>query len=116
MAKTLEPSATSPRVGLRTPARSFIKGSSELVQALLAAGLIDELHLIQVPVLLGKGKSVFGERTQPVAMTHTGAKVTTTGVVISSYLRAGKVQTGSFEFETPSEAELARREKMKREG
>jgi dihydrofolate reductase len=94
----------------------LIQGSSELVQALLAAGLIDELHLIQVPVLLGKGKSVFGERTQPVAMTHTGAKVTTTGVVISSYLRAGKVQTGSFEFETPSEAELARREKMKREG
>ncbi|MFC3078076.1 dihydrofolate reductase family protein [Phenylobacterium terrae] len=94
----------------------LIQGSSELVQTLLEADLIDELHLIQIPVLLGKGKSVFSDRTRPGAMKHTGTKVTTTGVVISSYLRAGEVQTGSFEFETPTDAELARREKMKREG
>lgn len=94
----------------------LIQGSSVLVQTLLAADLIDELHLIQVPILLGRGKRIFGDGTAPVTLKHTATKVTTTGVVISSYLRDGEVQTGSFEFDTPSEAELARREKMKREG
>jgi dihydrofolate reductase len=94
----------------------LIQGSSVLVKELLARDLIDELHLIQVPIVLGKGKRFFGEGSAPVAMKLTGHKATTTGVVITSYVREGAVQTGTFEFDTPSDAELARREKMKREG
>lgn len=96
--------------------RLLVQGSSVLVQTLLAADLIDELHLIQVPVVLGQGKRFFGEGTRPAALKHTGAKVTTTGVVITSYLREGALTTGSFAFDTPSQAERDRREKMKREG
>lgn len=126
--RSREPLGWGPAVALHDPAADvarlkredgpnlLIQGSSELVQTLLGADLVDELHLIQIPILLGKGKSVFGDGTAPVALKHTETKVTTTGVVISSYLREGAVQTGSFEFETPSEAELARREKMRREG
>ena len=39
-----------------------------------------------------------------------------TGVLIASYEPAGPVLTGSFETKEPSAAELARREKVKREG
>jgi hypothetical protein len=39
----------------------------------------------------------------------------TTGVTISRYRPAGPVRTGSFAQDEPSEAELARREKMKAE-
>jgi dihydrofolate reductase len=94
----------------------LIQGSSVLVKDLLAADLIDELHLIQIPIVLGKGKRFFGEGSAPAAMKLTGHKATSTGVVISSYLRDGAVQTGTFEYDTPSDAELARREKLKREG
>lgn len=110
-----DPAADLARLKQEEGPSLLVQGSSVLVQTLLKADLIDELHLIQIPVVLGKGKRFFGEGTVPAALKHTGTKVTTTGVVISSYLRGGEVQTGSFEFETPTEAELARREKMKRE-
>src|SRR6185369_4482130 len=41
------------------------QGSSVLVQTLLAAGLVDELSLLIFPVLLGRGKSLFGDATKP---------------------------------------------------
>jgi hypothetical protein len=42
--------------------------------------------------------------------------VSTTGVVMSVYTPAGAVRPGSFVGPDPSPAELARRERMKREG
>jgi dihydrofolate reductase len=36
-------------------------GSSQLVHALLAHDLVDELHLLVYPIVLGKGKRVFAE-------------------------------------------------------
>lgn len=39
----------------------FTDGSSQLVQALLAADLVDELHLLLYPVTLGNGKRVLPE-------------------------------------------------------
>jgi hypothetical protein len=35
---------------------------------------------------------------------------------MSVYDRAGAIRTGSFELEHPSEAEIARQERLKREG
>ena len=37
-------------------------------------------------------------------------------MTINSYVPAGNVKPGSFALAEPTEAELARREKMKREG
>lgn len=72
-------------------------GSSELVQLLLKNDLVDELRLKIHPLTLGKGKKLFGIGAIPAAFKLTESKVTTTGVIIASYKRAGNVKTGSFE-------------------
>jgi len=92
------------------------QGSSVLLQTLLAHDLIDEFRLLVFPVILGSGKRLFGGGTKPGALTLTAASVSTSGVTMSVYERAGAISIGSFELEHPSEAELARRERMKREG
>jgi hypothetical protein len=68
------------------------------------------------PVILGKGKRVFSESTLPVALKLVESRVSSTGIIIVSYEPAGPVQVGSYATEEPSEAELARREKWRREG
>lgn len=94
----------------------LIQGSSGLIQSLLYAGLIDEFRLMIFPVLLGKGKKLFAEGTQPVALQLVDSKLSKNGVTLNTYHPDGAVKTGSFAHEEPSEAELARRSKMKREG
>jgi dihydrofolate reductase len=92
------------------------QGSSVLVQSLLAAGLIDELSLLIFPVLLGRGKKLFGDATKPGDLTLVSSQASTTGVIIARYRAAGPVRTGSFQLPEPTEAEIARRAKMKAEG
>lgn len=91
------------------------QGSSVLVQSLLARGLVDELNLLVIPVLLGKGKRLFGEDTKPGRLELVDHRAATTGLIIARYRPAGPVRTGSFAQQEPSEAELARRERMKAE-
>ncbi|ANP86415.1 dihydrofolate reductase family protein [Rhizobium leguminosarum] len=92
------------------------QGSSGLLQTLLAHDLIDELRLLTFPLILGPGKRLFGKGARPEALKLTANSVSTTGVVMSVYERAGAIKTGTFELAQPSEAEIARRERMKREG
>lgn len=92
------------------------QGSSHLLQTLIAQGLVDEFRLMTFPVVLGRGKRLFGEALPPFALTLTATETSATGVVISRYAPAGAVPIGSFAPETPSEAELARRARMEREG
>ena len=87
-----------------------------LLQTLLAGDLIDEFRLLVFPLILGSGKRLFGGGANPGALKLTGTSVSTTGVTMSVYERAGAISVGSFELEHPSEAEMARRERMKREG
>jgi len=51
----------------------LVAGSAQLVQGLLAAGLVDELHLMVFPVLLGAGKKLFADTagTAPFEVTET---------------------------------------------
>lgn len=70
-------------------------GSSELVQLLLKNDLVDELRLKIHPLILGKGKKLFGNGSIPAAFTLIETVVTSTGVIIASYKRAGKVKTGT---------------------
>src|SRR5580765_3785043 len=70
-------------------------GSSELVQLLLKNDLVDELRLKIHPLTLGKGKKLFDNGTIPAAFTLIESIVTTRGVIIASYKRAGKVKTGT---------------------
>jgi len=70
-------------------------GSSELIHLLLKNDLVDELRLKIYPLTLGKGKKLWGG-TIPAAFTLTESNVTTKGVIIAYYKRAGKVKTGDL--------------------
>src|SRR5882672_5985307 len=70
-------------------------GSSELIQLLFKNDLVDELRLKIHPLTLGKGKKILHSGTIPAAFTLTESIVTSTGVIIASYKRAGKVKTGT---------------------
>ena len=72
------------------------QGSSDFVQSLLAADLIDELRLLIYPVTLGTGKRLFGKGTRPAAFRLTRSVTASTGVIIATYERDGDVRTGSF--------------------
>ena len=69
-------------------------GSSKLIQLLLKNDLVDELRLKIFPLTLGKGKKLFDNGPIPAAFTLAESSTTTTGVIIASYKRAGKVKTG----------------------
>jgi dihydrofolate reductase len=89
-----------------------IIGSSNLIQTLQAASLIDEYNVWTFPVVLGRGKRLFTETAKPSALRLVRSQVSTTGVVMSTYVPSGDIQPGSFVSAEPSEKELARRKKM----
>lgn len=73
-------------------------GSSKLIQLLLKNDLVDELKLKIHPLTLGKGKKLFQDGPIPAAFKLTESSITSTGVIIAYYKRAGKVKTGNVEF------------------
>jgi dihydrofolate reductase len=46
----------------------LVNGSAQLVQTLIANGLVDELRLMVFPLVLGGGKKLFGETGEPVGL------------------------------------------------
>ena len=53
-----------------------------------------------------------GRGAMPAAFKLTSSQASTTGVVMSTYVRDGAVKTGNFQDRDPSEAELNRRAKL----
>ena len=94
----------------------LLQGSSDLIQTLLAHDLIDEFSLLVFPLVLGRGKRLFGKGAMPAGLKLVDSKASTTGVVMSRYLRSGDIVPGSFALPEPSQAEIARQERMAREG
>jgi dihydrofolate reductase len=88
----------------------LIQGSSDMIQTLLAHRLIDEFTLMIFPVLLGKGKRLFGEGTAPGAMKLVKSQPYPSGVIVARYEPDGEVRTGDFSLPETSEAELERRQ------
>jgi len=70
-------------------------GSSKLIQLLLKNDLVDELRLKIHPLTLAKGKKLFDNGTIPAAFILAESIITSSGVIITSYKRAGKVKTGN---------------------
>jgi dihydrofolate reductase len=89
-----------------------VHGSPGLIQTLLRNDLIDQLRTWIFPLVLGGGKRLFGEGTIPGALKLVDSEVSKTGVTINVYERAGEIETGSFEFEEPTEAEVERRRRL----
>jgi dihydrofolate reductase len=90
-------------------------GSGNLIQTLQAASLVDEYNVWTFPLVLGRGKRLFDDAVKPFALRLVHSKVSTTGVVMSTYVPSGDVRPGSFASVEPSEKELARRQRMANE-
>jgi dihydrofolate reductase len=69
-------------------------GSGQLLQTLLTHDLVDTFWLIIYPLTLGRGKRLFADGTIPAAFTVTESTVTSTGVMIMTYERAGVITPG----------------------
>ncbi|PZT70737.1 dihydrofolate reductase [Streptomyces sp. SW4] len=82
----------------RTDGELQVHGSGELARALFAHDLVDTLHLLTFPVVLGAGRRLFPEGSVPVAFRHRAGSVTSTGVSVQSYDAAGRPEYGSFEL------------------
>lgn len=88
----------------------LIQGSSQVIHALLAADLIDQMTLLTFPVVLGEGKRLFDAGSRPRDWTSLGTEATGKGVIVAAYRLGGEVATGSFAGDDVSEARQARRD------
>ena len=57
-----------------------MSGSGTLVRALIADGLVDELHLFVYPVTRSAGPRLFDESLQPATWNRAGAELYDNGV------------------------------------
>ncbi|HEU5401825.1 MAG TPA: dihydrofolate reductase family protein, partial [Terriglobales bacterium] len=64
-------------------------GSGELLQALIAADLVDEYRMWVAPVVLGKGKRLFENGVPPRRLSLVATRSTSTGVLLNTYQPAG---------------------------
>jgi dihydrofolate reductase len=92
-----------------------VLGSSNFIQTLLKSELVDAFDIWIFPVVIGRGKRLFDQGTLPANLKLTDTKISSTGVIITTYLPDGKLITGTFELEHPSQAELERRERLRKE-
>src|SRR6476469_507815 len=92
------------------------QGSTELVHALLANDLVDAISIFTVPVVLGVGKKLFADGSAPHSFRLTRSRVAPNGLIVGHYEREGEVRIDDTMLNSPSEREIARRERMKREG
>jgi dihydrofolate reductase len=53
---------------------------------LLGHGLVDELHLMVFPVLLGSGKRLFGSSEEKQGLKLSDCKTVGDGIVVLTYL------------------------------
>ncbi|MET9557859.1 dihydrofolate reductase family protein [Streptomyces sp. NPDC006645] len=77
-----------------------VHGSGDLLQTLIENDLVDEFHVLVFPVLVGSGKRLFGRGTVPAGLKLVDTARSESGVVISTYARAGKVEYGAMGPET----------------
>jgi dihydrofolate reductase len=72
-----------------------VHGSARLVQALIEHDLVDELRLMMFPVVLGRGKRLFGETGDKKRLQLVDSKVVGDGVTILVYRPAGDEASAS---------------------
>jgi dihydrofolate reductase len=70
-----------------------IWGSGNLIQTLLKHDLIDAIWLMNYPITLGVGKRLFADGTIPMRFKVTESSVTSKGVIVVNYERAGTFAT-----------------------
>jgi len=72
-----------------------IWGSSELLQTLIAADLVDEYRIAVFPVVLGEGKRLFENGVPPRRLALVDTRSTPSGVLVNTYHLAGPLPNES---------------------
>ena len=91
----------------------LVQGSGDFLQTLWKNNLVDELSVLIFPLLLGKGKRLFGGGTTPGGLRLVKSRSYPTGVIVANYVPDGAVKAGDFQLAEPSEAEQERRRKLR---
>ena len=93
------------------------QGSTDLVHALFANDLVDAMSIFTVPVVLGGGKKLFADGSAPHSFKLTRSRVSPNGLIVGHYARDGEIEVGQSPLpDSPSEREIARQKRIKREG
>ncbi|MET9675096.1 dihydrofolate reductase family protein [Streptomyces sp. NPDC006482] len=71
-------------------------GSGGLARTLLDHDLIDTLHLLVFPVILGSGRRLFSDGVRPTAFQLTDTRTTGSGVALLTYELGGRPAYGSY--------------------
>ena len=74
-----------------------MSGSVSVVRQLLAAGLLDELHLLVHPIAVRKGMRLFDEGDTPVPLTLISSQAFSTGVLNLVYAPAESTTAATYE-------------------
>jgi dihydrofolate reductase len=82
----------------------LVQGSRDLLQTLWKNTLVDEFSVLIFPVVLGKGKRVFGDGAIPAGLKLVKSQSYPTGVIVANYERAGEVRPAISSW--PSRARL----------
>jgi len=69
----------------RVDGNIYVSGSGTLVRAMIADGLVDELHLFVFPLALGSGKRLFADGGPGAKFTLAGTEAYDSGVVRLTY-------------------------------
>lgn len=73
----------------RQPGKNIgMTGSATLVVSLLRAGLLDELHLLVHPIVVGSGKRLFEQTGGEIPLKLTSSATFSTGVLNLTYTKA----------------------------
>ncbi len=74
-----------------------LSGSISVLRQLLAAGLLDELHLLVHPIAVRKGMRLFDEGETPIPLKLLASETFTTGVLHLTYARADSAGDAGYE-------------------
>ena len=74
-----------------------MSGSVSVVRQLLAAGLLDELHLLVHPIAVRKGMRLFDEGESTIPLTLLSSETFETGVLSLVYAPAASAPEGGYE-------------------
>ena len=80
-----EPAEEVRRLKRELDGQILVYGSTQLVQALLEQGLVDELRLMVHPVVVGAGRRLFGETSDRKQLRLVDTRTVGSGVMIHTY-------------------------------